>query len=754
MAGGGWGLGPWGGGPWGGGGGIFAVTPDVLPDEGGVILEIAGSFAAGRPARVLLGGVDCPLPRRLGGRDATGAAPGAWPVASADGMQLRAVCRQLPVGFHDLTVQQSGLPDVTLVNAVEVARRDYWTRLHSLRARVPSPPYPSGAIGARRLALERIVDQVPSAGYPVRILEGVLHAISGALLEASSTLYTSLVAAPFRSGSVVRVWSSAAGDVGQIATVSGVDLLGARQTESLVLAGAAVVAGAKVWSSVDLVQLSAFCAGSVTVADDAGTAPERIVAGPGRLAKAAGQVHVGDTILVVDGLYRFPPTGELALKGERVTYASLVCSSTYNAFLISPATLDHDPRETVADLSNLSSVVGLGERMLRPRHAEGIYLDAIAARWGGIQRPAGLDDTTFRAIWQAVAYGAVGTMQVLELVMDAAVGPGACTIVEDLVSYVETLVGGDEVRTDVPRGHPGEVWFSWGTMASGSSDDPRGKTFLCGREPQTSLSNLAVPTTDPPLLAYGVYTVADWAAGLGRSNNYCNLVAAADGTTGAPNALHSAGGLFLAADTGRPIVVSGSAQRATNGIWLVDHFTGAGQVELRGAQRFDGRVQFGTLDVFEIDAAIPYAACPFGPASIGKTLRVVIGGVNVDRVIAAVIDKRRVRVTAPFPAATTGATWSYLPAFGVEAGLTWELYRATVIGSVIHLPRMLPGVHTDVYVDYTAVRSGVLPIDTTEHNLTPTTFYPFYLSDVDTWLRNLLSELTVAGVIPKFGDPP
>jgi hypothetical protein len=308
-------------------------------------------------------------------------------------------------------------------------------------------------------------------------------------------------------------------------------------------------------------------------------------------------------------------------------------------------------------------------------------------------------------------------------------------------------------------GHPCTVFVNWGALLLGG--DERGKAFLCGGEPQTSTGVLTVDTAWDVLLPYGVYTAADFAAGLGRTNNYCDFYSPpgdGSGPGAPPDEYDSAGGLFLPGDDGKDLEISGSASAAENGVFRVA-YSDAWTVFLSGVPRAHGTVVGGALDVFTVDTApaalgVPFVSCPFGPDDVGKLITVLdtMAGAPVTRTIGEYLDKRRVRVTVPWPAACTDAGWCFSPQPWGGAS-NWRIARGVAAGNTITLARVLPGAATAVVCDYTAVRSAMIPLRSSESHAAPTAARPFYLSDSGARLLQLLDDLTAAGVIPEAGDP-
>jgi hypothetical protein len=738
-----------------------------VPDEGGIEIEILGSFVPSLRAIVTLDGANCPLPSVMGGSDVSNQiGQGPFPIASSDGTTIRCVVPQLPIGWQDLTVTQPGYPALTLASAVEVVRRDFHTRLHTLRASFPTPPFPPLAVGPKQLRLEGRYSQVTSAGQPVPVQQGLIQALAGALLEASSIRYTRLTTAPWRSGSVVQISSSAPGDVGRTVTIYGLDVAGRTQTETLTLNGVVVVAGTRTWSSVDKAEIEwsagglsgpGWCTGLLTIRDDASTPPERIVIRPGFTEKLAGQVQPGDLGCIVDGNFGFPTAGTLALNGEQIAYNSKNTDSVCNWFTFSgAATVDHAPGETVADASLISSALELGRAALLPGTAEGHYLDGATRRFGGIERPPALADSAFRALYGALAYGPHGTIHGLELVLTAVLGAGGYTILEDLVSFTEALSAGAAARTaSAQAGYPCVVWIDWGTLLSLAAGN-QGRAYLCGGEPQTSSDVTHVTPDHPPLVPYGVYTQADVAAGLGRGNNYCDLIGTADGSVGAPGVTVTSGAALFPVDiVGKPFTIEGSTTK-NNGVYRVASRPAANTVTLEGQPRKYGYVYPGALTIFSLDASWPGASGPFGPSCVGKTIRVfdTMAGAPVSRVVSRYIDSLHVEVSVAWPAGCSGAGWCFWPTLEVDAGFNWKAPLATVALGAIVLPRVLPGAATAVLVDYVAAFSAEVSLDATVSHVPPTQARPFYLSGLDQWLIDLLEDLVPAGVRIALGSPP
>lgn len=764
----GWGVGGWGVAPWGLGGGAVAVEPGQVSDEGGTILTLLGAFRPNLRATVTVVGttVTCPCPRTLGGVDSTGglAGSGIYPLASADGSTMRCVVPPLPVGLYSLSIHQPGFPALVAADALEVVRRDFSTRHYSLRAKYPTPPYPARAVGAKSLRLEPLSGPAV-AGERVPVLAAHLTALGWALHEGGGVLLTRLVPPPWQAGSVLVAVSSAGGDVGQRVTVSGLDAAGEAIEETLVLNGLVPVVGALAFASVDLAVLDHPCVGTVTVADGAGTPPEAFAIRPGNLRLQSGAVQEGDTSLTVEGNLDFPDSGALALRGERVSYTAKVTSRFVNTFALGAGvSSSHSIYETVADLTGGQSILDQAREQVDAALAEGEHLVATGRRLGAYERIAGLDEETYRSLVRGSAFSPRGTRSALVRLLTELFGSPHPTIVEDPVCFTETVTpGGEVIRTGVPRGYPCTVWIDLAAGGVGGTSR-MGRWFLGPGEAASSTDATHVSVTYPPVHVVGAYLATDrWRRGVNFANH--------DGTADAqlpgaptPNQIDSLAGGFVAGDLGRHLILSGCARLASNGAWVVTAVLGPGSVEVAGKARPWGRVSAGTPTVFEVDPKVPYPACPFGPWHVGREIRVDVvvddpgglwGAVPVTRTILAVLDRRKVVVSAAWPGEGGEMTWRFMPAFTAEGPVDWGIPRATAAGNVVTLARPVAGPGVALLVDYLPGNgaSGNLLLDLDDRNDPAGSCWPPYLYGGDAWLREVLSDFVPAGWRVRFGDP-
>lgn len=749
---GGWGLGPWGGAPWGLAAlAVSSVSPAVVPDEGGVELTVLGTFPPATACVVTIGSVACPCPRLLGGVDGVGGLPGTGPRprSSLDGSTLTCVVPQLPPGVYDLTVQPDGHPVATLPAAVTSVRRDWSTRLHSLRRAFPTPPYPPAAVGATSVRRESAVP--PLAGQSTPELEGLIHTTAGALLEADGVVYTRLVPAPFTPG-IAAVQSTAPGDAGTSVEITG-RTVGQTEVVETVVLPAGAIATTVAWDAIHSIELSAPCSGTVSISD--GGAIPAIALRPGRMFKAAGALEPGDTEIYVEGCFRFPATGVAALRGERVAYSAKTVSPAYNRLTCAAVTLPHSNAEVVADVTRTTSGMDLARGALAVGTAAEDQLTAFGRRHGVRRSQRVVVDETFRSLVRGLAYSRRGSLLAVEQLLDEVYGSGAY-VVEDPIAFTETEIAGSVIRTAIAApGRPGVVWIVPGISLSASAA-PFGRAYLCGGEPATTTGAFAVTTARPPTLVYGVYLATDTR----RLNNLCDLVSApADLTTNPGGAgtdrIGSAAGAFLAADVGKGIILRGMASARSNRTWQVVGFIGAGVLQVAGRTRQDGLVDGGTLDVLEIETSTPWGACPFQPDDVGLQVEVSAGAAwaPTTRTISAYLDRRHVRLSVALPGAASGLSWAFLPTFPVEAGGTWELQRNSVAGSNVTLARTAGGAGVAVLLDYTTLPSAALLPDLATRNIPSGAYWPLYLFGGESWLLDYVEDLVPAGWRVLLGDP-
>lgn len=322
----------------------------------------------------------------------------------------------------------------------------------------------------------------------------------------------------------------------------------------------------------------------------------------------------------------------------------------------------------------------------------------------------------------------------------------------------------------------------------------------------TALYSLFPSTTDTELrfglLDAAVNTVdmqikqADWV--VQNVRDYNNTHVAAGSLTGTPSRnLVDAGasGLFQAGDvnTRRVVITDWSTVNAglgnPRGEWVIDGFTNSNTVSLMGPQQRGGQT-IGSLYPTRFAVRGQPDAFRF-PDSRGHNL-VIENGPNAGTyAIAALLDpvtnvaftvplagtssvnsnnSSNVRFEAytnvievatpfPFPADDTEVFWHISPVFAADAGpFPYEIVdTSTVVGPAVTLRQALPigivGGYTPLLeAEYTTVRSAqvVDSLDTNSYTAPDYEIYPFYLNDQWGYIRDLIDQITAAGVIVDY----
>jgi hypothetical protein len=104
-----------------------------------------------------------------------------------------------------------------------------------------------------------------------------------------------------------------------------------------------------------------------------------------------------------------------------------------------------------------------------------------------------------------------------------------------------------------------------------------------------------------------------------------------------------------------------------------------------------------------------------------------------------------------------GLTWKFAPDFVAEvATVHYELIDAgSVAAKTLTLRQALPSSPVDLLVFYTAVLSAQLlknesVVNEGSGGTAGNIYYPFYLFDIAEGIRQVIDEVTAAGVIPEF----
>ena len=129
---------------------VLQPADGVVPDDGGVVVRLAGTFATTGPYTVTLGGKIC----RSG---VAGRAAACSTTAARTTLDF--VCPRLAPGAKELVLTWAGGSE-TLLAALHVVRRHRASEVYALRRLLP----PGRALGARHLDDERLltgIEEVP-----------------------------------------------------------------------------------------------------------------------------------------------------------------------------------------------------------------------------------------------------------------------------------------------------------------------------------------------------------------------------------------------------------------------------------------------------------------------------------------------------------------------------------------------------------------------------------------------------------------
>lgn len=250
---------------------------------------------------------------------------------------------------------------------------------------------------------------------------------------------------------------------------------------------------------------------------------------------------------------------------------------------------------------------------------------------------------------------------------------------------------------------------------------------------------------------------SEWAHLLVRTEgqrDYWNLKKD-DGTLANPATLTSPSNPFVSGDTDKLVRIH-SQDNENNGLWQATYVS-AGQITLSGVTQsgvqVDGQTGVGDGAIVTINSPL------FRTNDVNKDIKITGSGSGNDGTYPAVrfIDNYNMEVTnAGGFTAESNVSWEFEPNFSVESSVDWELIDAgSTAAKVLTLRDSLPAATIGVKVWYTTVLSAQIMLNEFVTNKgeavgAPDLYYPFYLYDVDSSTRQLVDEITAAGVIPNF----
>lgn len=226
--------------------------------------------------------------------------------------------------------------------------------------------------------------------------------------------------------------------------------------------------------------------------------------------------------------------------------------------------------------------------------------------------------------------------------------------------------------------------------------------------------------------------------------------------------VEDAAGVFPDDVRGGYLTISGATNGANNGTFRIIGRESASRIYIENASAITETSSFAwdlLINAVELDDPI------FAPEDVTKELEIQGSALSNDgaREVIEYITPKEVRVSGsafdaelqlqfrfnPYDGTTSGD-------FPVVSGLLFEIIETgTVAVSAVTLRDALPLANDEVEVGYTTVLSAqVVRNEFVENDGSlgsePNIFYPFYLFDVDRATRQLLDEITAAGVIPAF----
>ena len=204
---------------------------------------------------------------------------------------------------------------------------------------------------------------------------------------------------------------------------------------------------------------------------------------------------------------------------------------------------------------------------------------------------------------------------------------------------------------------------------------------------------------------------------------------------------------FVAGDTDKRVRIF-SANPENDGEWLAT-YSSTSRLLLAGIERADAALA--------ADGSITIEDPIFRPLDVGKTVTISGSalGNDGDHVITEWITAYTVKTATTF-AVEGSQTWKFKPVFVAETSVEYELIDAgTVATKTLTARQAWPAAAQLLDVDYTTVWSAQLLLNEFVRNegsggTPPAIYYPFYLFDVSAALRQVIDEVTAAGVIPEF----
>jgi len=391
---------------------LTSVDVSQVPRDGGYLIKLTGSFVSGEIYRVYIGpSGDSTDPLCLSG--VAGQQSDIYP------LNITSLWAYTPVmdagGPYDIYVREVDSADNdTLAAAMTAVESDYKTKVEGYRSLLP----PFYHMGPRNMGALHNVGTAKS--YPI----GLLEALSGVLGEADNeigglhqTRLTSAVAVDT--------------DIAAVLTWDGTTTITTPDTSE-------VVAGD--WVKLDVngqwFEITSLIPNTsiLILNPDSLTIPTGVTAS----SKAI-------TSLPIESAHNWPTSGKVGVDGVVYHFASRTQTTIDGlTHILGGGTIPgllraHKQQTTVVDLTLDQSAIDSVRRAMLVDYAEGEDLSALGRNYGVLRLPFITDDDQFRDIIKYLAYNPRGTIYGIELALIGLLGAGNFEIIEDLITYPNTV---------------------------------------------------------------------------------------------------------------------------------------------------------------------------------------------------------------------------------------------------------------------------------------------------------------------------
>ena len=433
----------------------------------------------------------------------------------------------------------------------------------------------------------------------------------------------------------------------------------------------------------------------------------------------------GATLISVESTDRFPAAGDIAVAGRLYAYTSKTSTSFSGlAERINPTTLRTPAglveslgvQALVMDESQATTQLDLLRRSVLLGYAEGVDLDELGENYA-IERPRGLDDTTHRALLTVLIAIEAGTTKAIRKVLEVLHGVGNFAI------HVDHIIDPLIVKIFIPN-----------TLANVAT----GKAYLAGNRSVAQAGGVIDLTPVIPQRVYAAYAPTDTVR-LGTNYAFDNT---AGGSSAAAQPERFVDGLasFDSSYLNEPILIDPGGG-ITSQHWVIAEVISATTLRLHWRPKLDGRVDATALDRF-ITTHPWFPEWVATSAPLQTKIHIASGPNAGDYVIAEWISSREVRLASSFTAAQTDITWELRPEWGTNAFTSYDIPRATIVGSTVTLPTTPPD--PTVLLDVTTVNSAQFGYDFDDVKNPPES--GLYLFEFGAVTRKVIDTITVAGV--------